>query len=103
MQPIKDREVYVYGAFNDFKLTDENKMKYDSIAKAYKANFLLKQGFYNYTFATLDAKNQVDTNDINGSFYETENEYTVIVYYKPFGSFFERVIGVGSGYFNQNR
>jgi hypothetical protein len=45
----------------------------------------------------------VNTNEINGSFFQTENEYTVLVYYKPVGSLYDRVIGVGQGYFDQNR
>ena len=102
-EAFSDKEVYVYGAFNDFKITDENKMYFDLEERAFKANILLKQGFYNYTFATKETNGNSNTNDVNGSFYETENEYTVIVYYKPFGSFFERVVGVGTGFFDQNR
>lgn len=102
-EAFSEREVYVYGAFNDFKITDENKMYFDLEERAYKANILLKQGFYNYTFATKETNGNINTNDVNGSFYETENEYTVIVYYKPFGSFFERVVGIGTGFFDQNR
>jgi hypothetical protein len=102
-EAFSEREVYVYGAFNDFKITDENKMYFDPEERAYKANILLKQGFYNYTFATKETNGNINTNDVNGSFYETENEYTVIVYYKPFGSFFERVVGIGTGFFDQNR
>ena len=102
-EPFISKEVYVYGAFNDFNISDENKMQYDVKEKTYTGNILLKQGFYNYTFATLNSQGNLNTNEINGSFYETENEYTVIVYYKPFGSFYERVIGIGTGYFNQNK
>jgi len=102
-EAFSEREVYVYGAFNNFKITDENKMYFDQEERAYKANILLKQGFYNYTFATKETNGNINTNDVNGSFYETENEYTVIVYYKPFGSFFERVVGIGTGFFDQNR
>ena len=102
-KPFTNKELYIYGAFNDFKITDENKMYYDAKTKTYQGKILFKQGFYNYTFATLESNGSINTNLINGSFYETENEYTVIVYYKPFGSFYERVIGVGTGFFNQNR
>ena len=102
-EPLQDKDVHIYGAFNNFSINDENKMQYNYEENAYLGSILLKQGFYNYTFATVDTENYVNTNDINGSFYETENEYSVIVYYKPFGSFYERVIGVGTGYYNQNR
>ena len=102
-EPFKGKDVHVYGAFNDFSISDENKMEYDSLENTYKGKILMKQGFYNYTFATVNSKEIVDTNEINGSFFETENEYTVLVYFKPFGSFFERVVGVGTGFFDQNR
>jgi hypothetical protein len=100
---FKEKEVYVYGAFNDFSISDTNRMYYNPKNQKYTANILLKQGFYNYTFATIDDDNFVNTNEINGSFFETENEYTVLVYFKPSGSLYDRVIGVGKGYFDQNR
>ncbi|MFK8060585.1 MAG: DUF5103 domain-containing protein [Polaribacter sp.] len=102
-EPFKNKKVYVYGAFNDFKIDEANKLTYNIEEKAYFGKVLLKQGFYNYTFATVDSDGNVNANEVNGTFFETENEYTVITYYKPFGSFYERVIGVGTGFFNQNR
>ena len=100
---FKEKEVYVYGAFNNFSIEEKNSMYYNPKNQTYHASILLKQGFYNYTFATRGADGLVNTNEINGSFFETENEYTAIIYFKPFGSLYDRVIGVGSGYFNQNR
>lgn len=100
---FKEKEVYVYGAFNDFSISEENRMYYNPKNNTYTGNILLKQGFYNYTFATIGIDNFINTNEILGSFFETENEYTVIAYYKPFGSLYDRVIGIGTGFFNQNR
>ncbi len=93
---IANKEIYVYGAFNDFKTTSENKMNFNTDTKKHEASILLKQGFYNYTFATKDKKNSINTHEINGSFYQTENKYTVLVYYKAFGENYQRVFGVGS-------
>ena len=102
-EPYENKEVFVYGAFNNYELSEENKMTYDSSQKIYKATLPFKQGFYNYNYATLDNNKNVDLHEVDGSFYQTENEYTVIVYYKPFGEIYDRVIGVGYGFFNQNR
>lgn len=102
-EPFIDKEVYVYGAFNNFDVEEETKMEYDFEDNSYKANILFKQGFYNYTFATRDNYGNVNTNDVNGSFFQTENQYTVITYFKPFGSLYDRVIGVGTAFFDQNR
>ncbi len=92
-----DKQVYVYGAFNNYQLTDENRMIYNPELGIYQAKILLKQGFYNYNFVTLDNKNQINSVELNGSFDETENDYQVIVYYSKFGSRYDRVIGYGMG------
>ncbi|WP_347172578.1 DUF5103 domain-containing protein [Polaribacter uvawellassae] len=93
---ILNKEIYVYGAFNDFNTTSENKMTFNSDTKKYETSILIKQGFYNYTFAIKDKNNNINTHEINGSFYQTENKYTVLVYYKAFGENYQRVIGIGS-------
>jgi len=100
---LSDKDLYIYGAFNNFELTEENKMRYKAEAKLYEASILLKQGFYNYNYLTKSKVGKINYTEIDGSFFETENEYTVIVYYKPFGEIYDRVIGVGNGFFNQNR
>lgn len=100
--PYQNKDVYVHGGFNNYKFTSENKMSYNYHQKLYEVAIPLKQGFYNYKFATKDSNNTINLTDIDGSFYQTENEYTAIVYYRTFGSTYDRVIGVGTGFFNQN-
>ena len=92
---IGDADVYVYGNFNGWQLTDENKMFYDDQLKLYSTKLLLKQGFYNYTYVTSRGDNLVNTHKIEGSFYQTENDYRILVYYKPIGSRYDQVIGYG--------
>ena len=102
-QKFEDKEVYVYGAFNNFNLTEENKMIFDPSTNHYTTNFLLKQGFYNYTFVTKSSEDLISESEIRGNFSENENIYTVIVYNKAFGSLFDRVIGVGTIQHNGER
>ena len=102
-KPFLDKEVHVYGAFNNFLIDEESKMEYDFENKSYKGAILMKQGFYNYTFATIDNYGSVNTNEVNGTFFQTENQYKVITYFKPFGGLYDRVIGVGTTFFDQNR
>jgi len=100
---IPNKEVYLYGGFNNFSLSKENKMFFDASSNTYRAQFLLKQGFYNYTFVTKDDNGFISEADIRGNFSKTENDYTVIVYYKAFGALFDRVIGVGTIKFEGER
>jgi hypothetical protein len=97
------QNVYVYGAFNNFNLNSENQMVFDPDSQSYHAGILLKQGFYNYTYVTQDISGNVSQEDIRGNFSKTENEYTVVVYYKPMGGLYDRVIGVGNVTFEGER
>lgn len=93
---IGDNDIYIYGAFNNWQITDENKMTYNNQTKLYEATLLFKQGFYNYTHVIADNNKNIDQTAIDGSYYQTENEYTVIVYFKQFGDRYTQVIGMGS-------
>ncbi len=96
------KKVFVHGGFNNFELTEENEMHYNTNTHSYETTIPLKQGFYNYNYVTL-SNEEINYHELNGSFFETENEYTVIVYHKPFGEIYYRVVGLGNGFFNQNR
>lgn len=74
--------VYVSGAFNYWNLNEKNKMRYDSVRKEYQARILLKQGWYDYQY-TLESPS-VAPYFIEGSHYQTENLYEILVYYRPF-------------------
>ncbi len=89
-------DVYVMGAFTDFQLKPEFMMKYDNASKMYYCEALLKQGFYDYKFATMDNKKKPFFKWTEGSWQDTENEYKVIVYLRDFGSRYDRVLGVYS-------
>ena len=88
--------IYIYGAFNDWQLTEENKMIYNEETNLYEAIIMLKQGFYNYTYVSVDRNGQLDRHSPEGSMYQTENEYSVIVYYRKYGELYDQVIGFGT-------
>jgi len=94
---LEGKEVYVNGNFNNWQLNNDNKLKYNESLGLYETKLLLKQGFYNYQYVTKEIDGTINNHDIDGSFYQTENDYTVLVYYKKFGSRYTKVIGVGFG------
>lgn len=87
-------DLYVFGGFNNWKLTDENKMTYNEEKQQYEATILLKQGYYNYKYvkASADFKT-IDEIGIDGSFYQTENEYEIFVYFYDYAQGYDRCIG----------
>jgi len=94
---LEGKEVHVNGNFNNWQLNNDNKLKYNETLGLYETKLLLKQGFYNYQYVTKKIDGTINNHDIDGSFYQTENDYTILVYYKKFGSRFTKVIGVGFG------
>ena len=90
--------VYIYGKFNNYELTDENKLQFNPDSGYFEGKLLLKQGFYNYTYVKTDDKDgTIDYTYISGNHYETENDYKVIVYYRNFGDLYDSIIGIGAG------
>lgn len=88
-------EVYLYGLFSNNRLTDAYRLFYNPEKNIFETKVLLKQGFYNYKFA-LKSKDSTDYNAFSGNHYQTENNYTILVYYRPTGALYDQVIGVGS-------
>lgn len=90
-----DKSVYVSGMFNNYQLTDEYKMEYNPDTKTFEKALLIKQGFTNYQYTLVDNSGKIDEqNAIDGNFYQTENEYIVLVYYKGPAERYDRVVGI---------
>ena len=94
-QPFFDGAVYLLGDINHNLLDNEARMFYNSQRKAYEKVFLLKQGGYNYQYV-FQAKGSkaASAARIGGSHWQTENEYAIFVYHRPFGERYDKLIGV---------
>ena len=91
---IDNSKIYIYGKFNNYQLTDDNEMIYNPSLETFEGILLLKQGFYNYKYVIVK-NNMILKNQISGSFFQTENSYTVLVYKKGFEDLYDNLIGVG--------
>jgi hypothetical protein len=79
---IKNGSIYVSGALTNWEYSFDNRMIYNASKGCYEATLLLKQGWYNYEFDFLsDGKNSPDNTMFEGSHYETENDYILLVYF----------------------
>lgn len=91
-----DKNIYVTGMFNNYVLSDENKMDYNEKKGIYEKAIMVKQGFTNYSFSVGDGKGKIDAeNAIDGNFWQTENNYHAIIYYRENNQRYDRVIGKG--------
>ncbi len=99
--PIMDGYVFVGGDLFYNQYTADNMMMYDAEEKCYYARAYLKQGGYNYLYyvgrttggAHQSANWQMTLLPLEGSHWQTENEYTIDVYYRPFGARYDRLVG----------
>ena len=92
-----DGAIYVTGMFNNYALTPENKMEYNTEKGIYEKAILIKQGFTNFEYSAVKPNGTIDLeNAIDGNFYQTENEYTVLVYYRENTDRYDHVIGKGT-------
>ncbi len=93
--PLPGGQVYILGALTDWQLNDAARMIYNSSRKGYEKKLFLKQGYYNYLYVVKDiTTGKADESLIEGTHWETENEYTVWVYYHEMGGLYDRLIAV---------
>ena len=91
--------VYLYGEFTAGYPASQVMMKYDASCGYYTADWLLKQGAYNYMYLWVPDGSSVGlTSKIEGDHYETINEYLVKVYDRPFGERYDHLVGYGVAY-----
>ena len=94
--PLMGGDIYVYGQLSDWRIKPEYKLTYDAAKNGYRARILLKQGYYNYQYAFVAHPGApIDETTFEGSHWETENQYTVLVYHRSMGIRYDRVIGIG--------
>jgi hypothetical protein len=94
--PLAEGNLYIFGALSEWQFNSTNLIRYNFDLRAYEGKLFLKQGYYNYAYAFLG--NNAHTGDltfIEGSYWETRNEYTVFVYYRQQGDSFDRLVGIG--------
>ncbi len=93
-QVIPGGNIYISGALNNWAFDKNNLMTYNAERKEYECNMLLKQGWYNYEIAFLkNGQTNPTESFFEGSHYETENDYIVLVYYRNPRERYDRVIG----------
>lgn len=91
------KDLYVSGMFNNYSKTAEYKMDYNEKTAMYEKAIMIKQGFTNYMYVTADKNGKVDGQHVvDGNYYQTENQYTILVYYRENNDRYDKVIGIGS-------
>jgi len=83
--------VFLIGSLTQWGKSQEAKMVWDNKMKVYQTTLLLKQGWYDYQYA-LKGEEGFVTDSFEGSYFETENEYEVLVYFRNLGSRYDQLV-----------
>jgi len=93
-QPVQGGKLFIAGELTMWKYSAENIMTYNADRSAYEGSLFLKQGWYNYEFEFIPEKSPTEQRRyFEGSHFETENEYLILVYYKSRGGRYDRLVG----------
>ncbi|MBR5158852.1 MAG: DUF5103 domain-containing protein [Bacteroidaceae bacterium] len=92
-QQLSDGHMYVSGHFNGGNTGTKWEMEYNRQTGRYEATILLKQGAYDYQYIWVpDGETVGQTKPAEGDWYETKNEYLILLYYRQRGSRYDRLI-----------
>jgi len=98
-QPLTGRNVYLMGELTGNQAGDTSRMQFDAASGAYTKTLFLKQGYYSYIYVTKDLRDmtaRATTDYTEGNYWETENDYTILVYYRSVGGRHDELLGITS-------
>jgi hypothetical protein len=91
---ISGGKMFVSGSLNNWAFNKNNLMTYNPAKKEYECTMLLKQGWYNYEYVFMKEGETNGTATLfEGSHYETENDYIILIYYRNPRDRYDRLIG----------
>ena len=92
---MADGNVHISGELFNNIINNKSLMQYNTETGVYEKSVMLKTGLYNYQYVFVEeGKTKALSGRTEGNFYETENEYTITVYFRPMGERYDRLIGV---------
>ena len=105
-QQLADKDVYLFGELTNYGMDEKSKMVFNAEKGVYETDILLKNGYYNYDYITIDKQGgPASFNYTEGNLWDTENSYTILVYYRGINGRVDELIGItrvnsytGSGY-----
>lgn len=84
--------VYLNATWTNDWFTPDYQMTYNDATRCYEATIMQKQGYYSYQIVMLDNSGTVQIMPTEGSFYQTENKYQALVYYRGQGERTDRLV-----------
>ncbi|MBK7883070.1 MAG: DUF5103 domain-containing protein [Chitinophagaceae bacterium] len=92
-QAYTNKNIYLTGQLTNYEFNDKTAMNFNAAKGIYETTVFLKQGYYNYEYTGIDKNDPSKRHELEGDYWETENLYTILVYYKSFTDRADQLIG----------
>lgn len=86
--------IYIEGAFTEYALRQLYRLTFNPESNFFEKTILLKQGYYNYRYLTVQGSGSVSQIETEGNHYETLNEYYFFAYWKEAGIRYDQLVGI---------
>lgn len=94
--PRLPSDIFINGNWTQDSFLPQYQMLWNEESQQYEADVWLKQGYYNYQYLTLLADGSTAPVPSEGNFYQTENQYQALVYFRAPGDRTDRLVGYGN-------
>ncbi len=92
---MANKDVYLFGELTNYGMDEKAKMQYNAEKGVYETSLLLKNGYYNYDYVTVDkAGGGASFDDTEGNLWDTENSYTILVYFRAINGRVDELVGI---------
>lgn len=95
--PFGNKDIFLTGLLTNYNLDDSAKMNFNMDTRVYEKTLFLKQGYYNYNYVTVDqndTKRKPSYEFTEGNFWDTENDYMILVYYRALAGRADELVGI---------
>ena len=87
-------DLYIIGELSNWRVQEKLKLSFNKQENKYEGRVYLKQGYYNYCYALKDRSTKnTDIAFIEGTHYETKNDYYIYLYHRSVGENYDQFIG----------
>ncbi len=93
-KPFANEDIYLAGGFTHFDRTPRWKMSFNDSLGIYEVATFMKQGYYDYTYLITDKQGRELPAAVEGDYWETENTYTILLYYRGFADRYDQILGM---------
>ena len=94
--PEQTDDVYINGVWTNDQFVPKYRMEYLNADGSYQLALPLKEGYYSYQYLLVDSEGKARSLPTEGDFFQTENTYQGLVYYRGNGDRTDRLVGYQS-------